>query len=371
MITSSRGFDLQVGSDTDYIHDVAFNYFGTRVAFCTSRQKISIWEKKAVADSFPREAATPSTAQTGGSFAALSKSFGGPAGLGAGPGSSILSHSAADDTQLEWKEIATIDCAHSGPIWRLDWANPEFGPGVFVSCGEDRAVNVWSERTYGERSGWKKRASRLDATKAVVDVRFAPRHHGLKMASASLDGFVRVYEAPDALNLGDWLTEDYCISNSREGVQALSWSPDIYAEYIAAVGTDGKVYIHTKNVRKWEQLHSERHHAEPGSVKDVQFSPNLCRPYDLLVTCGRDAKLWRFDTGPEQTKLTVLRVLCEGPDLIWRGNWNMTGTMLTLSPESGDIQVWTVNARGEWASSYEIRHKDESVSIKQSASVLA
>lgn len=318
MITSNKGFELKVASDTDFVHDVAFNYFGTRLAFCTSRQKISIWDKGRV-----------------------------PAGA------------------QEWQETGVIEQAHSGPIWRLDWGHPEFGTGVLVSCGEDRAVCIWSEKPYVPTGNkWKRRAQLLDATKAVVDVQFAPKHHGLKLAAGSLDGVVRIYEAPDVLNMGDWAMEDFCITKG-EGVQSLCWSPDIATEYIACVGTDSKLYLYGKpgGARRWQPLHCEAHHAEPGAAKDIRFSPNLCRPYDLLVTCGKGAKLWRFDTGPERTKLTLLRTLSDSTDIIWRASWNISGTMLTLSPESGKIQVWTSN-QGKWESVYHIEHLEDAVSIK-------
>lgn len=48
------------------------------------------------------------------------------------------------------------------------------------------------------------RATLLDSQRSVQDVKFAPRHLGLKLASASLDGFIRVYEAQDVTNLSHW-----------------------------------------------------------------------------------------------------------------------------------------------------------------------
>ena len=46
----------------------------------------------------------------------------------------------------EWIEAAVIEQAHSGPVWKLDWGHPEYG-SVLVSCGEDRGVYVWMERS--------------------------------------------------------------------------------------------------------------------------------------------------------------------------------------------------------------------------------
>ena len=46
--------------------------------------------------------------------------------------------------------LQTIENAHSGAIWRLDWGHPSHGSGVIVSCGDDRRAVVWVERQTGE-----------------------------------------------------------------------------------------------------------------------------------------------------------------------------------------------------------------------------
>ena len=48
------------------------------------------------------------------------------------------------------------------------------------------------------------KAQLADSKKAVNDVKFSPRHLGLKFASASADGIVRIYEATDVFSLNYW-----------------------------------------------------------------------------------------------------------------------------------------------------------------------
>lgn len=38
----------------------------------------------------------------------------------------------------------------------------------------------------------------------VVDIKFSPRHLGLKLATGWVDGIVRIYEAMDIMNLSQW-----------------------------------------------------------------------------------------------------------------------------------------------------------------------
>ena len=54
------------------------------------------------------------------------------------------------------------------------------------------------------KSHWIKKASLVDSRTSVTDVKFGPRHLGLLLATCSADGTVRIYEAPDVMNLSQW-----------------------------------------------------------------------------------------------------------------------------------------------------------------------
>lgn len=51
---------------------------------------------------------------------------------------------------------------------------------------------------------WIKKSQMNESKRAVNDVKFAPRNFGLKLATASADGYVRIYEANDVFSLGYW-----------------------------------------------------------------------------------------------------------------------------------------------------------------------
>ena len=64
------------------------------------------------------------------------------------------------------------------------------------------------------QSKWLLRSQLVDSRSPVVDVKFAPRHLGLRVATASLDGCVRTYEAVDVMNLAYWPVSAVCTSGS-------------------------------------------------------------------------------------------------------------------------------------------------------------
>lgn len=82
-------------------------------------------------------------------------------------------------------------------MWKLAWAHPEFGQ-IIASCSFDRTVVIWEE-TEGKvkdlrvvltmrvdekgNKKWSQRATLVDSRDSVSDIKFAPRHVGLKLVS--------------------------------------------------------------------------------------------------------------------------------------------------------------------------------------------
>lgn len=154
----------------DIVTDISFDFYGTRFATCSIDKSIKVWTK-------------------------LNKSNG----------------DQNDDTWIPY----TIQRTHQDSIWRVSWSHPEFGQ-LIASCSEDRTVCIWEEQESVANSSidtskerWIKKATLQDSKRAVNDVKFAPRHLGLKVATASADGLVRIYEATDIFSLTFWQMQAY------------------------------------------------------------------------------------------------------------------------------------------------------------------
>src|SRR5690606_20520141 len=109
------------------------------------------------------------------------------------------------------------------------WANPEFGQ-ILASCSMDRTVSIWEE--FEDKKGekiWQRKAVFTDSKEPIQDVKFSPKQFGLKVAACSLDGLVRIYEAPDLSNLSEWNTLE-SIEYQKGGVECISWNPSILDE---------------------------------------------------------------------------------------------------------------------------------------------
>ena len=132
--------------------------------------------------------------------------------------------------------------AHDSSVLKLSWAHPEFGQ-VIASCSFDRSIKVWEESEYEARPGgrrWIERAKLTDSRFIIQDIQFCPHHAGLKLATVSADGRLRIYEAMDVVDLSNWtLQDDIVISaNLREsdGHYSLSWNQSRATQSSLVVG---------------------------------------------------------------------------------------------------------------------------------------
>ena len=151
--TSAMLTSFPLGHD-DYVHDLAFDVYGRRIATCSSDQKIRIWEKR-------------------------------------------------DDEWILSDELAG-SLGHQAAVLRVKWADPEFG-SVLATSSFDKSVYIWEEVEAKEypKKLWTRRFNFVEK-EAVLDIKFAPKHWGLMIAVAVADGCVKVYAAKDLNNLTQW-----------------------------------------------------------------------------------------------------------------------------------------------------------------------
>jgi len=302
----------------DLIHDVAYDFYGTRMATCSSDQTVRIWE--------------------------------------------IETSSGMWHCTSSWK-------AHSGSVWKVTWANPEFGQ-VLATCSFDRTAAVWeevvSEGGGGDRGSathWVKRTMLVDSRTSVTDVKFAPKHLGLMLAVCSADGFVRIYEAPDVMALNQWsLQHEISVKLS---CSCITWNPTYPRHYapMIAVGSDDPtpdtpkvmIYEFNDNLRRWNKIESLQDVTEP--VNDLAFAPNLGRSHHMLGIATRDLKIIALEPAKESddnmsgsTKLKARTVAhcVEHGSTVWRVAWNVTGTILASSGDDGRVRLWKGNYMGNW-----------------------
>ena len=326
---------------SDYLHDVCYDWFGDRLATCSSDQRIRIFQRTT-----PTNAPTPPT----------SPAF--PFHL-----------------QAELR-------GHTGSIHRLSFAHPEYGT-LLSSCSSDRTVLVYEqvkEHSGADGSGgwvWKQRCKLNDSRVAVVDCEFAPPHLGLQLATLALDGRLRIYESRDLMNLAVWgLVHDIAtldaaqLSASASAPSeppsphlsaALSFNPSPFDPPMLAVATTAAVRVlecdtHTRKYRTLLHSLSPPHE---GDVHDVSWAPNPGRSYHLIASAGRDGTVriytlrWDDKGGGEASGSGGWVAGCAGVlsghrAAVRRVCWNTSGSLLASTGDDGVTRVWKADYNLNW-----------------------
>uniref|UniRef100_A0A8C1CP93 SEH1 like nucleoporin n=1 Tax=Cyprinus carpio carpio TaxID=630221 RepID=A0A8C1CP93_CYPCA len=249
---------------------------------------------------------------------------------------------------------------HSGSVWRVTWAHPEFGQ-VLASCSFDRTAIVWEE-IVGEsndkqrgQSHWIKRTTLVDSRTSVTDVKFAPKHMGLMLTTCSADGVVRIYEAPDVMNLSQWSLQHEI--SSKLSCSCISWNPSSSRAHapMIAVGSDdsnvtygGKVQIYEYNEVTRKYAKAETLMTVADAVHDIAFAPNLGRSFHVLAIATKDVRIFKLvplqkdssSSAPTKFEVQVLAQFDSHNSQVWRVSWNITSTLLASSGDDGCVRLW-------------------------------
>ncbi|KAI8895203.1 WD40-repeat-containing domain protein [Globomyces pollinis-pini] len=284
-------FDTQ---HVDMIHDAQLDYYGKRLATCSSDRSIKIF-------------------------------------------------SVDNDAHIL---LATL-VAHDGPVWQVAWAHPKFGT-ILATCSYDSKVFVWKELN----SNWVKVKDHAIHSASVNAIAWAPHDYGLVLAAASSDGKISILTYKDD---GTW---DMNTLNAHSiGVNSVSWAPSFtntslisasnttHIKRFASGGCDNIVKIWKEEDGTWKEEASLQGHTD--WVRDVAFTPNVGFSKTCLASCSQDKTVIIWTLDPNTSKWTS-KPLTPEPfiDVVWRVSWSIAGNVLAVSCGDNKITLWKENVEG-------------------------
>ncbi|KAF8224907.1 protein transporter SEC13 [Tricholoma matsutake] len=327
--TTSESVPIETAHE-DMIHDAQLDYYGKRLATCSSDRTVKIF------DVVEGEAQRSSGGQT-----------------------------------LK---------GHTGPVWQVTWAHPKFGH-ILASCSYDGKVLIWKEQQGqgGSTGGWTKINEHTLHTASVNSVSWAPHELGAILACASSDGRLSVLAFK---NDGQWGADIF--NGHAIGCNAVSWAPAAQpgslitpqqsqtlpnhpqqnvvpsVKRFASAGCDNlvKIWVYREDSQSWVEEETLEGHTD--WVRDVAWAPNIGLPRSYIATASQDKTvlIWTKDTPTSpwvKTALDPSSVLTSPtsapgkfPDVVWRVSWSLAGNLLAVSCGDGKVTLWKENLKGVW-----------------------
>ncbi|XP_064399509.1 protein SEC13 homolog [Halichondria panicea] len=296
----SGSVSLQSTVDTghdDMIHDAQLDYYGRKLATCSSDRTVRIFE-------------------------------------------------IVNNTQ---NLVATL-VGHEGPVWQVAWAHPKFG-NIVASCSYDRKVIIWKETN----GSWGKLYEFCEHKSSVNSIQWGPHEYGLVLACASSDeSFSIISTSGD----GNWKYQQHENAHTL-GCNAISWAPALNPGSLVEGGSKGSSAVKRlvtgggdNLVRVWREENeawvSEKLEAHTDWVRDVAWCPSVGLPRSRVASCSQDCKviIWTKDENSGDSWASA--VLNTFNDVVWHASWSITGDILAISGGDNKVTLWKETPEGQW-----------------------
>lgn len=282
----------------DLVHDAVLDYYGKRLATCSSDKTIKIF--------------------------------------------------SIENDQHKLQDTLT---GHEGPVWQVGWAHPKFGV-ILASCSYDGRVLIWKE----ENGQWTNVAEHRVHTASINSISWAPVEYGALLLCTSSDGDCSIIEF-----LSDGSTKSFKFQAHLIGSNAGTWAPcigdgkDFTKRRIVTGGCDNLVKIWKFNEDGTNVVLEHVLQGHTDWVRDVAWSPsNLGKAYIATASQDRTVLIWTNDSNDSTTpwKKSLL-TKDKFPDVCWRASWSLSGNILAVSGND-KVSLWKESLDGEWESAGEV-----------------
>ncbi|MCJ1286236.1 GTPase-activating protein S13 [Xylographa opegraphella] len=231
-------------------------------------------------------------------------------------------------------------------------AHPKFGP-ILASSSYDGRVLIWrstpTNSSSNSPSTFQKVFESTLHTASVNLLAWAPHECGCLLACASSDGCISVLEFQD----GSW---NHVVLKGAHGlgVNSVSWAPSARPGSLVSASPEKGALRRIVSggsdclVKIWDWNNTLTGHSD--WVRDVSWSPTiLAKSYIASAAQDKSVRIWTSSptsdpSHPVEWTSTVL----DFDAVLWRVSWSLSGNVLAVSGADNKVSLWKENLAGEW-----------------------
>ncbi|KAJ5077511.1 protein sec13 [Anaeramoeba ignava] len=241
---------------------------------------------------------------------------------------------------------------HEGPVWAVSWCHPRFGV-MLASCSHDRRVIIWKEID-SENNIWQKEYEYLEHKSSVNSISWSPQEYGLNLACGSSDSMVSIL----TFSGEQWTHKKF--KAHQIGCNSVSWAPFNPTGSLITSGEDNttptlrlvtggcdhlvKIWVYLQKEKEWKfECNLEGHE---NWVRSVSWAPNIGLPFQTIASCSQDKKviIWSSRSDGKWEK----NILPTFDDIVWSVSWSFTGNVLAVSSGENSVTLWREKNDGNW-----------------------
>ncbi|KAJ1750740.1 GTPase-activating protein S13 [Coemansia sp. RSA 989] len=245
------------------------------------------------------------------------------------------------DVSDKQQKFITALKGHTGPVWQVAWAHPKFG-SVLASCSYDGSVLIWKDNAV---------IYKHDQHQASVNaIAWAPHELGPMLLCGSSDGqisllkFNGTWESQmirqahaTGVNAVSWAP---VVATEGNAAQAG------LRQQFATGGCDNQIKIWAEDKQVYSVIQTLDGHSD--WVRDVAYAPNIGLPRTYLASCSQDKQVFIWNQEISAQNSEWKRQQLSFSDVVWRVSWSMAGNILAVSCGDNTISLWKENIKGEW-----------------------